>query len=321
MKRILIAIIFFCFQSCIVKEKENAEVKTSKDSSDIPIVSNTKTVSETINLEKYLNVVATDSISINSISEKVFELEQSDLFFLAFSRDKIAADLNEEESLINVFNPFSGKVYKQIDLMNYTKDFFKYSRSYVPSETRLGRNNIGQIKIMITDGRVPQNSSFSISYLDLSNLKTQTIGLNSNKKRLSIEDYNKVFGFEELFFLNDSLYYLYDLEEIAFTKGDTNLYKINLVNDEMILGNENVIKHGNDYCVLRFPYKDKLFFCNSNSNYNDLFSYNIITRKSKKYVIPLLQCQFYFAEDGFFIASLPEGKETSDTYRYGFVPY
>lgn len=325
MKRVLIAILFLCFQSCSVKEKEKAEVKTAKDSTGTQAVADSKKVaSDTINLEKLLNVTKTDSVTINSINEKVFELEQSGLFFLAFNKDKIAANLHEEESLIDVYNPFSGKVYNQIDLMKYTKDFLRENirGGYTPSETRLGRNNTGKVKIMITDGAdVPSSAFFAISNLELSNLNTNTLVSSSNKKRLSIEDYNKVFNFEELLFYNDSLFYIYDLEEVAFPKGDTFLYKINFVNNDMVLGNENVIKNGIDYCVLKFPYKDKLFFSAIHSNYTDLFSYNIVTGDSKKYVIPLSPFQFYFAEDGFFMAYMPEGQEDSDVYRYSFVQY
>ncbi|WP_028978290.1 hypothetical protein [Sporocytophaga myxococcoides] len=326
MKRVIIAIIFFYIASCSVKEKEKEEVKTAEDSFGRAAIANSNkvVVSDTVNFEKYLNVTAIDSISINSINKKVFELEQSGLFFLAFSRDKIAANLHEEESLIDVYNPFSGKVYSQIDLMKYAKDFLRENirGGYTPSETKLGRNNTGKVKIMITDDAgVPSTAFFAISNLELPNLKTNTLVLNSNKKRLFIEDYNKVFNFDELLFYNDSLYYIYDLEEISFSKGDTLLYKINFVNNDMILGNGNVIKNGNDYCVLKFPYKDKLFFYKTDSNDSELFSYNIITGESKMYVIPLSPFQFYFAEDGFFMAYMPEGQESSEMYRYSFVQY
>ncbi|MCR6642590.1 MAG: hypothetical protein NVV82_27290 [Sporocytophaga sp.] len=324
MKKVLITILFFYFAGCNVKEKEHPEGATTKDSSGTSaIADSSKGVTNAVNLDKSLNVTATDSIGINRINERVFELEQSGLFFLAFNRNKVAANLNEEEGLIDVLNPYSRKVYDQIDLMKYTKDFFIYKNGFSPSDTKLGRNNIGQVKIMITDNSsTPHSSLFSISNLDLSNLKTHTITLENNKKRLFITDYNKLFSFDDLIFYNDSLYYLYDLEEIDFLKEDTLLYKISFVNDEMILCNGSVINHGNNYCILSFPYKDKIFFSNSYSDYTDLFSYNIITGESKKYVIPFLINQFYFAEDGFFIAYIPPEEEVAcEMYRYSFVGY
>ncbi|MBO9701887.1 MAG: hypothetical protein J7604_16890 [Sporocytophaga sp.] len=325
MKRVLIVIIFFCFQSCSVKEKENAEVETAKDSSGTQVVADSdKVSSETINLDKLLNVTKTDSISINRINEKTFELDQSSLFFLAFSRNKIAANLYEEQSLIDVYNPFTGKVYNQIDLSKYSKEFIKENvrGGYAPSETRLGRNNIGQVKIMITDGTdVPFSAFFAISNLELSNLKTQTLGLEQNVDKLSITEYNKVFDFQDLFLYHDTLFNVDDLDEITISNGAVNLYKMDISKNEMTLGNSNVIKGASNYNILRFPYKDKLFFTSTNSNYTDLFGYNIITGESKKYVIPLSPSQFYFAEDGFFIANMPGGQESNEMYRYSFVPY
>lgn len=299
---------------------------TAKDSSGTAtIAESSKGATDAVDLNKSLNVTATDSIGINRINERVFELEQSGLFYLAFSRYKVAANLYEEQSLIDVYNPFSGKVYDQIDLTKYSKEFIKENArgGYVPSETRLGRNNTGQVKIMITDGtEIPFSSFFAISNLDSSDLNTKTLGLEQNVDTLFITEYNNVFDFQGLFLYHDVLYNADDFDKILVSNGGVHLYKMNVAKDEIVLAKGNVIKEASNHNILRFPYKDKLFFRTNHSGYTDLFSYNIITGESKKYVIPFSINQFYFAEDGFFIAYIPpEEQETSEMYRYSFVGY
>ncbi|GAL86134.1 hypothetical protein MYP_3363 [Sporocytophaga myxococcoides] len=93
--------LFFYLEGCNVKEKEHAEGISIKDSFVTAVIADSsKKGSDTLNLDKSLNITATDSIGINRINERVFELEQSGLFFLAFSRYKVAANLYEEKSLI-----------------------------------------------------------------------------------------------------------------------------------------------------------------------------------------------------------------------------
>lgn len=333
----------FCHLGCSSAKREYMTVSTGKNSSTDSL---RKKIAQ---LDSTLNVQAIVNIKMDSIKKYTFQLGMDSSFF-PINSHKIIVWYNQADNVSKrmVMNPLSKKV---IDTIETGVATFKIAPSATSNDVIL-RNNDGKTKV-VSYGKY-ENAIYNL--YPLGDTNSVIISSDQEARNLRINNLDNLYyslnGYNEMAFIAEKdtvsnyYYYIYNntfyryVNSVALYQKDTFLYSYDIRSSNNSYGLYFIFKNGIDIdeaqqqglkAISPFPIRNKIFFSYSRcwNNCEVLYAYNILTGKSKKFILPFNTNGFLFADDGFFIEYTgyiidKNGVVNDDTLKdrtYAFIKY